>query len=311
MYKNYSNNPNVDYGPFIPESKLMSPKAEMERIARASQSTTVYPAGAQDMSYNDAYINSNRTNNDINVLSKEFDYGHPFEEPILEQLDATTIEPSMVAEKTGDYAIREVMNIVKSNAFELGKLLWDRSQTGVKTPSHLAIPEESSLKRLTQKELKHIYHALKQDPNAVKVHTGKGWIENYGKEKLHKDLGCFSVEGEVNGFSHDYSRYDNDMEFIICLGEFDGQDIAVIKVVDNDDNDYYYVPDFFFYRGYNVLHCDRVSVSNIMYFASKGYLSRNIGVENPNTEASDAVYKMIIAMLMFGDTAKVITGGAE
>ena len=199
MYEEFTNNTSVDYSTSIPESNPLDSVAEMERISHgaAPNATSSCVEAVGDYSAPEK-IERNRIDN-ISDLGEEYVSDTLLYERMDQQSDVMTSSPLMVGKSSEKYSVPEIMDIANSNAFELGKLLWDRSQAGVQTPSHLAIPEENPLRHLTQKELKHIYHTLKRDADAVKIHTGKGWIENYGKDKLHKDLGCFSVEGEVNG----------------------------------------------------------------------------------------------------------------
>ncbi len=309
MYEDFSNNPYVDYGSFVPESDPLDPVAEMEKISRGATPTPTSCVDAVAEYYASENIERNRRDN-FSTLGEEYASEAMVCDRKYQQPKAVKLSPLAGLEYSDNITVSAVSDIIQSDDSKFDGFLMDRSQAGVLTPPFLALPEDHFLNRLTQKELKRFYNILRKDLDSVKIHTGNGWIENMGKEKLDKDLGCFGVEGEVKGFSHNYPFYGT-MDFTVVFGHVESNVIAVIKLVDSNDNDYYYVPDFFIYRGYYMKKSGKVAVNNIMYCAAQNYLSCNNAIESPDSVASDTVYKMMIAMLMCGSTSKTIKGDTE
>ncbi len=174
-------------------------------------------------------------------------------------------------------------------------------------------------KNLLQSDLEWQFKLLKKSKDCIHLNCYKGWVDGECRMELLDDLCCYNLGEKVRAFSHDYAESDKLASDRIqaVFGRLDErpEPICIMRFRSDDDaDDLYYVPDFFFYRAvcrdesYDIYETED-SYFNITYIGAANIFFHSITTDEKSAPAVDWYYKTMTCMML--DNVSAVNGGAS
>ncbi len=184
-------------------------------------------------------------------------------------------------------------------------------------PKFLMLHNGDWRKNLLQSDLEWQFKQLKKSKDCIHLNCYKGWVDGECRMELLNDLCCYNLRENARAFSHDYAERDKLASDRIqaVFGRLDDhpEPICIVRVR-RDDNaeDLYYVPDFFFYRAVCRDESDDIfetedSRFNITYIGAANIYFHSLTIDEKAAPAVDWYYNTMTCIMM--DNVSATSGG--
>lgn len=172
-------------------------------------------------------------------------------------------------------------------------------------PQTLIINNNDWRKHISQDDLKWYFKLFKKSKLSIHLNCNKGWIDGDVRIGLLNDLCCYNLEERTRAFLHDYMNDDMSSSDRIqaVFGFIDNhrEPICIVRVRRDDDaEDLYYVPDFFFYRAACREDADDIDICyfNLTYIGAANIYFHSLTADEKAAPAIDWYYKTMTYIML-------------